>query len=265
MTKGETTTMKNQNMQNMTDSQYALTTGTAVRGRAMTTVRAVFWMLCLWCGAVYAGKPAEWDGRAFEALSTSMTIMARVHKDGEAVRKEGAWVAVFLNGELRGAVEFDDSYGYYWFYLDVYANSESESGYAFQYYDPDTDKVYDLRLPQENDPLKFIPETSEERYGSFTDDGGLIPFVLTLPTYAVTVENGTAEPARACVGDTVTVTAVAPGEHKVFMGWTGGDVVFADANAMTTSFTMPAKNVTVTAVFADEKEYDYTVVDGATP
>ena len=71
--------------------------------------------------------------------------------------------------------------------------------------------------------------------------------------YSVTVNNGTANPVAAEEGETVTITANAPEAGKVFAGWTSSDgVVFADASASITTFVMPAKNVTVTATYADE-------------
>ena len=71
--------------------------------------------------------------------------------------------------------------------------------------------------------------------------------------YSVTVNNGTANPVTAEESETVTITANAPEAGKVFAGWTSSDgVVFADASASITTFVMPAKNVTVTATYADE-------------
>ena len=71
--------------------------------------------------------------------------------------------------------------------------------------------------------------------------------------YSVTVNGGTANPVSATEGTTITITANAPEEGKVFSGWTSDDgVTFADASALTTTFVMPAKNVTVTANYEDE-------------
>lgn len=51
-------------------------------------------------------------------------------------------------------------------------------------------------------------------------------------------------------GDTVTITATVPSGQR-FTGWTvnEGGVTLADASSATTTFTMPAQNVTVTANF----------------
>ena len=69
-------------------------------------------------------------------------------------------------------------------------------------------------------------------------------------TYAVTVVNGTADKARALAGETVTITANTPPENHVFGGWTGSNgVEFANANNSTTTFVMPANDVTVSASY----------------
>ena len=88
-----------------------------------------------------------------------------------------------------------------------------------------------------------------------------------VPTeYTVTVNGGTADLTKTEAGKTVTVTANVPA-GKVFNGWTG-DVTFADASKITTTFTMPAKNVTVTANFKDEEtpvvKYAVNVTNGIT-
>lgn len=71
--------------------------------------------------------------------------------------------------------------------------------------------------------------------------------------YSVTVNGGTANPVSATEGTTITITANAPEEGKVFSGWTSDDgVAFADASALTTTFVMPSKNVTVTANYENE-------------
>ena len=69
--------------------------------------------------------------------------------------------------------------------------------------------------------------------------------------YTVTVESGTGS-GEYVEGASVTITANAPAAGKQFAGWTAADgVTFADASAASTTFTMPAKAVTVTANYAD--------------
>ena len=70
-------------------------------------------------------------------------------------------------------------------------------------------------------------------------------------TYAVTVNNGTGS-GNYAAGASVTIIADAPENGKVFDKWTTSDgVTFANASSTTTSFTMPAKPVTVTATYRD--------------
>jgi hypothetical protein len=100
---------------------------------------------------------------------------------------------------------------------------------------------------------------------SFTD-ASKPTTVFTMPTgaatvtanyksvYAVTVANGTdGDAGPYAAGDTVTITANAAENGKVFDKWTAADssVIFANASSATTSFTMPAKAVTVTANYKD--------------
>ncbi len=68
-------------------------------------------------------------------------------------------------------------------------------------------------------------------------------------TYAVTVENGDGD-GNYVAGATVTIKADAPTAGQVFDRWTTGDgVTFASAASETTTFTMPAKAVTVKATY----------------
>jgi hypothetical protein len=69
--------------------------------------------------------------------------------------------------------------------------------------------------------------------------------------YAVTVNGGSSANPAYAAGETVTVTATVLPGHR-FNGWTSTDVTFADANMATTTFTMPANAVTVTANFIAE-------------
>ena len=63
--------------------------------------------------------------------------------------------------------------------------------------------------------------------------------------FTVTVTNGTGSGSYAD-GATVTITANNRSGYT-FTGWSGADVTFADASQKTTTFTMPAKAVTVSA------------------
>ena len=70
-----------------------------------------------------------------------------------------------------------------------------------------------------------------------------------LTTYAVTVNNGTGD-GNYAPGTTVTITADAPASGKVFDKWISNDgLTFAKETSATTTFVMPAKDVTVTATY----------------
>ena len=68
--------------------------------------------------------------------------------------------------------------------------------------------------------------------------------------YTVTVVNGTSAVSTAIIGDTVNIKAPKV-NGKFFVKWESEDVAFSDATKSETSFTMPAKNVTLTAVYDD--------------
>ena len=83
--------------------------------------------------------------------------------------------------------------------------------------------------------------------------------------YSVTVEGGVADLTLAEEGASITVTANTPAEGYVFERWTSSDVTFENAESAVTTFTMPAKQVTVKVVWAEivaEPEYPHSTVDG---
>ena len=77
--------------------------------------------------------------------------------------------------------------------------------------------------------------------------------------YDVTVTSGTASPAKATMGTTVTLTANQAPSGQMFDKWVVNGVVVADANSTTTTFTMPAGNVTAEATYKDIPVATYTV------
>lgn len=71
-------------------------------------------------------------------------------------------------------------------------------------------------------------------------------------TFPVTVIGGTATPANAEANAIVTIKANAPAVGKEFDRWTTTDgLIFADANAEKTTFSMPEKTVMITATYKD--------------
>ena len=95
--------------------------------------------------------------------------------------------------------------------------------------------------------------------------------IPALRDYAVTVTGGTATVAagtpitRAMEGAEVTVTAQAP-DGKHFVKWVvkAGGVTLANETSATTTFTMPANDVTIEAEFAETpvEAYTLTVIKG---
>ncbi|MDD4583644.1 MAG: S-layer homology domain-containing protein [Eubacteriales bacterium] len=75
--------------------------------------------------------------------------------------------------------------------------------------------------------------------------------VVTPENYTVTLEGagtGSTGAGNYAENDVVTINAGTRSGYT-FNGWTSTDVTFANANAQITTFTMPAKNVTVTATW----------------
>ena len=95
--------------------------------------------------------------------------------------------------------------------------------------------------------------------------------IPALRDYAVTVTGGTATVAagttitRAMEGVEVTVTAQAP-DGKHFVKWVvkAGGITLANETSATTTFTMPANDVTIEAEFAENpvEAYTLTVITG---
>lgn len=69
-----------------------------------------------------------------------------------------------------------------------------------------------------------------------------------IPTYTVTVTNGTGGGEYA-QGETVTISANEPISGYTFTEWVTADATLTDKNNTTTTFTMPAHNVTVEATY----------------
>ena len=82
--------------------------------------------------------------------------------------------------------------------------------------------------------------------------------------YTIKVNNGSAAPATATAGTVITLTADAAPSGKVFDKWIvdSGTVSLSNASSSTTTFTMPAENVEVTATYKDA-EYTIKVNNGS--
>ena len=80
--------------------------------------------------------------------------------------------------------------------------------------------------------------------------------------YTVTVNSGSADLTTAALGDTVKLTAAPAPTGKEFDKWTvvsPSTLTLADASKETTTFTMPAGDVEVTATYKDLPPITYTI------
>ena len=120
------------------------------------------------------------------------------------------------------------------------------------------DRNYDVPVEEmlENAPPRTIVPTlttiGGQDYFAF-ETGSFSPFVLayekTPAIYALTVENGSGS-GQYKAGTQVAITADAAPAGKVFDRWvTSGGGSFVNASSAATSFTMPAGDVTVTALY----------------
>ena len=128
-----------------------------------------------------------------------------------------------------------------------------ESGYTFSHWEVQGDGLAVTNADEPSSSLVIID--------TFT--GGSLTAVFK-PKHTVTVVGGTADKASAAPGETVTVTATVP-DGQGFAQWASDDgVTFAEAQSTVTTFTMPDKPVTVTAVCRDilieimPRSYTYT-------
>ena len=93
-----------------------------------------------------------------------------------------------------------------------------------------------------------------------TTVGGAAGSVATNASIAAP-RTGAGDVANKHYGEEITVTVVAPAHHT-FTGWTSSNGgTFADASALSTTFTMPAGNTTVTAAFTEDTKYTVTWSD----
>jgi len=79
--------------------------------------------------------------------------------------------------------------------------------------------------------------------------------------YTLTVNSGSGD-GSYLAGTMVTVTANAPPAGQVFDQWTGDTSTVANVNNASTTVTMPASNVTITATYRDIL-YTLTVISGS--
>ena len=129
---------------------------------------------------------------------------------------------------------------------------ETDVTYSF-YFEFEATPGYKLIDPISS--LTVIVNGETLRYGAnYYDRHWYVSYVAAsdeTPFYNVNVVNGTADLTLAHEGDLVTITAKDPEEGYAFSKWTTSDVSLANANNVVTTFTMPAKEVTITATYRE--------------
>lgn len=140
----------------------------------------------------------------------------------------------YSHGTVYGATVYGDTY------LEgtpITVEGYAEGGYMLEYW---------VAVGKDNAAVLTVNPYSFD----VAEDITLVPVFTSVPTqYTITVSNGTASAASSAEGETVTVIANAPEDGYEFYRWTGEGVTFADANSATTTFVMPASEVTITATY----------------
>ena len=106
----------------------------------------------------------------------------------------------------------------------------------------------------------YNPQGVEFSEGDIPATTGIALTVNPTPTYVVTVTNGTGGGSYE-EGKTVNITAGVAPEGQEFDKWVvnSGGITLANANSASTTFTMPASAVTVTATFKDLPPSTYAI------
>ena len=130
-------------------------------------------------------------------------------------------------------------------WVPVHANPPNR-GEQFKSWDGDTAILNGLRTDADNEVF------------TIEQDVTLTAVYSALPAFIVTVTNGTGD-GNYYAGETVEIVADETSSQQ-FAGWTG-NAAFAEALSSTTTFTMPASDVDVTATYS-LPEYPLTVTNG---
>lgn len=101
-------------------------------------------------------------------------------------------------------------------------------------------------------PISDKPYTIYVEYGNSESPYSAIDYdfyALSDNTYSISVTNGTASKTIASEGEKITLIANAAPAGKVFDKWVVTGATVANPTSATTTFTMPANNVTATATY----------------
>ena len=114
----------------------------------------------------------------------------------------------------------------------VQLTADPDNGYEFDSWNGDANGT--------SNPINITMDSDKEVTANFT----------AVPTYTLTVNSGTGD-GEYSVGYVADIAADSPPSGQQFAGWTGDVSYLADANSASTAVTMPAANVSVTAIYED--------------
>jgi hypothetical protein len=182
-----------------------------------------------------AGKAFDrWKGDVVylenETIPDQSFIMPGADISLEALYKDLLYSLTVENGSGSGNYKLGEI-------IQVVADNPP-AGQVFQSWTGDLDY---LNNPGENSASVTMPAKAIKIIATYTSQGVI--------TYILTVVNGTGDGAYEA-GSKVTVTANPPSSGQVFKGWTGSIQYLEDPTAVSTVFTVPEVNATITASYS---------------
>ncbi len=134
-------------------------------------------------------------------------------------------------------------------FSEVKLTATPAQGYVFSGWSASSSSA-EFKDPAAASTVMYMPAESVTVTASFS------PAAPSVTEYSITVQSGTggsasAQVAKAAAGSQVSITAVPSGGY-VFSGWSATAGSFTDQMGASTTFTMPAANVTITASFAPD-------------
>ena len=140
---------------------------------------------------------------------------------------------------------------------NVFINADAPaSGYAFSHWSGDNDILTDSTQASNALVMPDRPVTLTANYKS------IVKYRLTL-TFGFIQGSGGSTSGMYQQGDVLKIVAQTPPAGKIFISWTGDVSGLSDYTAATSTLSMPASDVNLTATYADLSVYSVTVYNGA--
>lgn len=127
-----------------------------------------------------------------------------------------------------------------------------ETGKAFNEWTGDAEAALDAKSASTTVTMPSSAITLTATYIAAEDTTGGTTGEQDETSYALTITDGSGSGSYE-EGQTVTITADAPGGGKVFHKWTGDAGSVSDVTAATATVTMPGSNVNLTATYKAER------------